>query len=229
MSDKIIVCGFARSGTSIMFLCLKNSGFFPGKDKLRGWRYKTENASFIRLNRLVSRTLGAGQLIKDITGSVVVGADIMTPPKSRRTVNPHEVRGCGLLLQKIKDAEILKDPQCAFSLESLIKHDRKFREAKYIWTRRNLEEQARSLIRLKTDPDHGDRKVYKKYMPFETALTICEAYDGELWRVMPLVDHVVVWLEEFLKYPEKIKDKVSAFIGRDLNLDAFDLGKTYHV
>jgi hypothetical protein len=197
----IVIAGYPRSGTTIMFRCLVASGFNPGPSGLLvGGDHKSENKKFANLLR------------------AVIHSEKMTV----RARKGGYLRG--RLIKKVSNyegQEVLKHPMAADGIKHLYDHNERFRDAKYIWMRRDLIEIAKSYMRKQKAFGH------KKPETFDEAFRVVKDLDKKWKKFLPLVDHIEVWLEDLLRETDSVGDRVSEFIGREFNTDLVTKNETY--
>ncbi len=192
----IIVAGWGRTGTSIMFRCLQESDFYGGKpEELGGHEAKTEHLAFRSLNyRFAIRN-----------PAPIIHQSLFLEYLERRGVN------------------LLKDPQLAVCIRTWLEKSHIFREAKYIWCRRDQLEAAKSMVRLKI-PRFPDMRGI---LTTRAALQTCKCHEKVWGEVLQDLDHCVVWLEDLLHHTATTAKFVSEFIGREFDTSLISVKETY--
>jgi len=228
-SDMIIVAGWARTGTSIMFRCLQESGFYGGEqNQLAGFPQKTELIDFRICNFHIMYYMGFKPLVtKDLKDQKIRVVDDLFAemPTSDRTL-PYGVKErMGALLNSIeKDGiNLLKDPQSAFAISEWLKFDEMFANAKYIWCKRDPMETAKSFIRLKI-PRFPD---YRGVLTTRRALKTYELHDKIWEKTLHNLSHIEVYLEQLVMEPEATAERISKFIGVPFNTSLVTEKETY--
>ena len=209
----IIVAGWARTGTSIMFRCLQESGFYGGEQRhLTGLPYKTEHNMYRVCNFLIMYYLGFQSIsAKQYKKQTLVDDLFVDKPEEEKSL-PHGVRRkMQQFLQLIESdgVNILKDPQSAFAMKEWLKFDEKFAHAKYIWCRRDPLEAAKSFVRLKIPriPQYRGVLTTKKAMK-------TYALHDKIWEeTLHDLSHIQVDLEQLIMETETTAERISEFIG----------------
>jgi hypothetical protein len=232
--DLTILPGVGRTGTSVLFQCLHATDGFQEKNKSRLVGFPpTEHILFRVANNIIARYLGATALMPGSDwdkefGDLLVGS--IDNSKELDFDTKYEMRTLvGILIWQ--EVKLLKEPTCQFALQCWINNYDCFKNAKYIWTRRNIRETAKSYVRLKVP----DRLVKGKYKPtgYRGNLTvgIAEKIVTETERllegIMPQVNHIEVWHHDLINDTKNTFDRISEFVGAEVNTDAFDRGKMY--
>ena len=214
----IIIAGFARTGTSIMFKCLQNSGYNTNEEALKGRRIRAEDNYFAFGCKQIAQKRGAKGLMglaeKDI------GIDILTGEYDKDMLDDEEYEEWTesyttpiLTYFKIFKIELLKHHMLAYSLPIWIRESTAFRKAKYIWTTRDHKEMAKSVIRMKS----YDYKPFINKLRFNKILKAIDAYEIELERVLPKDQFIKVPLEDLQALDEGLINKIEGFIERPFN------------
>ena len=211
----IVVAGWARTGTSIMFRCLQESGFYGGEpEQLTGTPYKTEHSQWRVCKFFMMYYLGFKPIMtKDIAeqNMRVVDDFFVDTPEIPRTLPSHVEEKMQQFLQRAKldGINILKDPQSAFAMQEWLRFDEMFATAKYIWCRRDPLEAAKSMVRLKLPRI----KQYRGVLTTRKALKTYELHDKIWEKTLNNLSHIQVQLEHLVMDPETEAERISEFIG----------------
>jgi len=118
-----------------------------------------------------------------------------------------------------KKIDVLKD--LYFVLLALI-YD--FKDAKYIWTKRDFNETVKSVIRLQ-------RMLGIKPRTFQKQKKIFELYDKMNTDFMNLYikDYHELHLEKLLENPEQEGNRLSEYLGRPIDVSAVSKKETWKV
>jgi len=223
----IIVAGWARTGTSVMVKCLEKSGFNLGPEKhLTGAQYKTENNQFRVCNFLIMYYMGFQSISKQRhEGQVFTDDFFIDTPNNNRQLPFGVKQQMRRFVNYLKEnkVEVLKDPQSAFAMKEWLKIDQIFRNAKFIWMKRNPMEAAKSFIRLKIPRI----PQYRGVLTTRKALKTFQLHDKMWEELLKDKDHCVVWLEELLNFPDTVGYFLSEFLGRDFDNSLIDRSMTY--
>jgi len=230
--DLVVLPGLARTGTTILFQCIRGTNGFRElfSARLLGTP-PSEHQSWRIVNYLIAKHLGAKALQPgtphDIGhGDILYGTDfaITEKPLDEYLIALMEEAMKVFSYQKLK---VVKDPMCQFALEAWINRYKSFKNAKYVWTRRNLMEAAKSLVRFKVPALKGVPRGYRGLLTVKRALEIAEQQEAELERVMPMVNHIEVWHHDLVNNTKKTFAKISDFLGKEIDQDKFDRGKIW--
>jgi len=214
----IIVAGWCRSGTSIMFESLVASGFNPG------------DASFKTPESLNFRIF-VHEILLDIgvKGVIHNKKKISELPKwiDKPTVATDKKGSIKPALDRVKamDADILKNPAVTFALPTMQKIDY-FKDAKYIWMRRDPWAAAKSLVRLKCQKKR-ERSIYRGVLTTNLAHSLYLKNDTELQRMMPELDCIEVQHADFIRKDKLTINRIEGHIGRELYTRHISKSKTY--
>jgi len=209
----IIVAGWARTGTSIMFRCLQESGFYGGEQKhLTGLPYKTEHNMFRVCNFLIMYYSGFQSIsVKKYKQQQLVDDFFVDTPKEKKIL-PYPVRQkMQQFLQRIESdgVNILKDPQSAFAMKEWLKFDEMFANAKYIWCRRNPLEAAKSFVRLKIPRI----PQYRGVLTTRKAMKTYALHDNIWEETLHNLSYIQVDLEQLIMDTKTTAERISEFIG----------------
>ena len=225
----IIVAGWARTGTTIMFQCLQESGFYGGEQKqLTGTPHKSEHSQWRVCNFFLMYYLGFQPIMtKDFTEQKLrVVDDFFTGlPDMHRKLPPHvwdKMRVCVNGIKKDR-INILKDPQSAFAITEWIRFDEMFTNAKYIWCRRDPLEAAKSMVRLKLPRI----KQYRGVLTTKKALKVYELHEAIWEKTLNNLLHIQVQLEHLVMEPETQAERISEFIGVPFDVSLVTEKQTY--
>jgi hypothetical protein len=228
-NNMIIVAGWARTGTSIVFRCLQESGLYGGEQsQLAGFPQKTELIDYRICNFHIMYYMGFKPLItKDLKDQKIRVVDdfFSETPASKRTL-PYGVKErMSALLYTIKrdGIQILKDPQLAFAIKEWLKFDEMFANAKYIWCRRDPLETAKSCIRLKI-PRFPN---YRGVLTTRRALKTYELHDKIWQETLSNLSHIEVHLEHLVLDPQAEGERISEFIGVPFDTSLVTEKETY--
>jgi len=220
--DLIILPGVSRTGTSVLWQCLDKTFKQGNKLKLAGIP-ETEHFVWRIANYVIGKYAGATPLLpkSDVDLKFM---DILTGPLHDDPIHSHALRemtDClGMLVYD--EVKILKEPMCLFALPSWIEHHKCFRDAKYIWTRRDRLECAKSLVRLKMRYDE-----YRSILTVKLAEKLIRQHEALLEKIMVGVNHIVVWHDDLINDTETTFARISEFVGREVNTEPFNRGKVW--
>ena len=214
----IIVAGWCRSGTSIMFKSIVESGFSPGDASI----LTPESFSFRILIHEILIDIG-------VPGVVFTKKRIGELPKwtSEPLVATDKKGSIKPALDRVINlkADVLKNPTVTFALPTMQTMDY-FKDAKYIWMRRDPWDAAKSLVRLKCQKKRV-RSMYRGVLTTNMAYQLYLKNDRELQRIMPTLNHIEVQHKDFVNRDKKTFAAVSEFIGTRLNTHLINKKKTY--
>ena len=224
--DLIILPGISRTGTSVLFQCLNSMRvFLPRMPILLLGTPPTEHHLFRVANWMVSKYLGVESLNPgsnpDKGMSDILIGELTNKPLDKN-IKQEMDDFIGML--KWQRPRILKEPMCMYALQTWIDNYKCFKNAKYIWTRRDPLSQAKSMVRLKV-PQPGT--MHRGTLTVNRAKEIGITHDKILSKIMPQVNHIEVWLEDLLNDTNNTFNMISEFLGIRLNRGAFDRKKVY--
>lgn len=220
--DLIILPGVSRTGTSVLWQCLDKTFEQGNRLKLAGLP-ETEHFIWRVANYVIGKYAGATPLLPKSEIDLRL-MDILTGPLHDKPTHEHALREMSDCLGMLvyDDVKILKEPMCLFALPTWIEHHKCFRNAKYIWTRRNRLECAKSWVRLKMRYEE-----YRTILTVPLAKKIIKQHEALLEKIMTGVNHIVVWHEDMINNPDKTFDRISEFVGKEVNTEPFDRGKVW--
>jgi hypothetical protein len=197
----IVVAGCPRSGTTIMFRCLVESGFYPG-EKLQGRGHKSEDA---QLWKIVACFMQGYHFTR---------------------AREHKIAR-GRLIGKFKGPAVVKNPYLSNCIRHLHKNNQYFKDALYVWMRRDLKEIAKSLVRkkYKHPARHLDR--YENFTTVSGALKLAMQLDDKWRKFLPRVRYIEIWLNDLIEKPDVVQQRMSEFIGRDFNISLVTKDETW--
>jgi LPS sulfotransferase NodH len=135
-TDMIIILG-ARSGTSVLFRCLEETGFNGDSSWYRRRRNDSEHRQFRVTNILLRKV---GHLSSVIAEAKEPWLDILN-----------------------RGVEIIKEPHFAWVWRTWFNVIPDFRNYKYIWMKRRLRDRAYSLLKYQTIQSYKDRSIDNCY------------------------------------------------------------------
>jgi len=205
----LIVAGYPRTGTSILFKCLEKSGFNGGtEDDLKGHYYKSQHIDFGDYSHQL--TIFASRM------------GIPFPLRARDLPTPMVLQ-----MQKIgtemedQGINLIKDPNGALATQAWIDAVPTFKNPEFIMIERDGLETAKSCIRL----------WHKLEMnKSATVRLIQHTYElhKELWeKTSRGYPKITINHAEFFDNLESVKKRVSKFIGREFDTSLIDPNKTY--
>lgn len=229
----VVLPGTARTGTSVLHECLYATNTFREKNSLKLLGFPpTEHLYWRLVNFMLADYLDAKRFLDGVDTRM---ADFHTgefnPDKPLNEEIKQEMDDfIGIISwQKLR---LLKEPNCQFALKSWIDNYECFQNAKYIWTRRDYLESAKSLVRLKV-PDRenlsGDivPTEYRGKLKVNTAVKLFKQWDGILAKTMPKVKHIEIWHHDLINKPDETFSRISEFLGVEVNTEPFDRGKVW--
>ena len=150
--------------------------------------------------------------------------DILKGRLDDRPTHEHALREMSDCLGMLvyDEVRILKEPMCLFALPTWIEHHKCFRDAKYIWTRRDVKECAKSWVRLKMRYFE-----YRGILTVPLAMKLIKQHEALLQKTMTGVNHIVVWHHDLINDPDTTFKRISDFVGREVNTEPFDRGKVW--
>ncbi len=227
----IVVCGIGRTGTSVIMECLIKSGYnardhnlFPLLDleDKRSRQEILENTTWGMMNAEISVERGVVRSYKIHPNAIgiIMGLRKNNPISSKilcrmaRTIEYfHE-----------SNIEILKDPMGIYAYKRWIENFGIFKNAKWIWTRREPLERAKSEVRHKIEL-HGS-EIFRGFTTNES-LKVARRYEKELAKVLPTVNYIEIWLEDILNKTKEIGDKLSEFIGGQIDMSPVNIKEVW--
>ena len=232
--DLTILPGIHRSGTSILYQCLYNTDGFQEEHELsKIGDPPTENRLWRIVNHKVTKYLGGCYLMPDSDRAKLIGDFLIgrVDNSIERDQNIKEEMDDIVGIFKWQKIKLLKEPTCQLALQYFINHYDCFKNAKYIWTRRKYREAAKSLVRLKVP----DREIEGKMIPtgYRGVLTVSRAerlskyWDSVLEKIMPQVNHIEVWHHDLVNDTKNTFDRISEFVGKEVNTKPFNRGKVW--
>ena len=231
--DLVVLPGLMRTGTTVMFQCIRGTeGFRETHTARLLGTPPSEHQSWRIPNYLIGKHLGA-RAVNPNSASDIGHADVLYGKEYTISEKPlddflHSLMDEAMKVFTYQELRVLKEPMCQFALEAWIERYKSFRNAKYVWTRRDLLKTAKSLVRLKMSPFKGMKKGYRGIFGVKKALHTLRQGEAELERLMPKMNHIVVWHEDLITNPKKEFGRVAKFLGvPKLNTRAFDRGKVY--
>jgi len=202
----IIIIGYPRTGTSILFKSLENAGFNGGPD-LGGHKYKSED-----------------QYFKKIIHSIMDGIS-ETGGISER-LKKHIENYFGVYCKQ-NNIDIVKNPWFWKVLPIWGSVCPELKEAKFIWTRRNPLETAKSYMRVaeKRRKRVNDLIGYRFTVNF--ILNEIKQQEEIIRAYIGFLTYKTVWLEDMLAKPERTFAEISDFVGREVSPKLIDPQQTY--
>lgn len=234
--DLVILPGIHRTGTSILFQCIHKTDGFKEKRELKLIGYPPSEHRLWRVaNYMVSKYLGAKCFLHESARDLRMADFFLGPFNSRKPLDNEIKEEMDDLVGVLswQGARVIKEPNCQFALQAFIDNYECFKNAKYIWTRRDSLETAKSLVRLKV-PDREDLNgnvvptMYRGKLKVKTAMKINEQAENLLARIMPSVNHIEVWHHDLINKPDETFDMISDFIGAKVNTELFNRKKTWN-
>lgn len=198
----IIIIGYARTGTSILFKSLEAAGFNGGPN-LFGHKYKTQDAYLQKLLTFLREDL------KEYGGVSLRLA--------------RQIRDFFSVYCKVEGIDIIKSPVMWETLR--VWHDfcPEFKKAKFIWTRRNVLETAKSAKRCHHKNGWEDPYTVRGHVKIiGNHIKIVSHFLADL-------DHKTVRLEDMINLPVKTFREISEFVGREVKPDLITPKCTYVV
>ena len=196
----IFISGFARTGTSILFKCLQNSGF-NGGDNLFGHKYKTQDK---RLNS--TRTnIDDGNLSLE---------------EHDNYINEF-FNYCA-----INKIEILKDPHLWTVFKAFYEHSQEFRESKFIWTMREPLEIVESQVRLQEQHNMPPVELNGK-LTVHDMLIIYWNFNKIYRKYCDEVQSLIIDFKGLVYRPKSVQPVISEFIGRPFDISEISSDETY--
>jgi len=222
----IILPGISRTGTSVIFQCLNSMPkFLPRMPVVLLGTPPTEHNLFRVANWIVSKHLGVESLnpgsIEDHYKSDILIGELPNKPLDKNIKREMDDFIGVLKWQRVK---VLKEPMGLYALQTWIDNYKCFKNAKYIWTRRDSLSQAKSMVRLKVPQVNT---MYRGTLTVKKAMKIGIEHDKILAKIMPQVNHIEVWLEDLLNDTGNTFNRISKFLGVRVNRGAFDRKKVY--
>ena len=233
--DLTILPGIHRSGTSVLFQCLHATDGFKERHPLsllgdpptehRLWRI----ANYLLIKYLGGVALMPGSIRDENMGDLMMG-QVDNSKELSKDIKKEMDDFVGVLVWQ--GAKLLKEPTCQLALQKWIDTYPCFKNAKYVWTRRNYRDVAKSLVRLKVPNTlgvHGvvGRTGYRGILTVQKAEQLSKYWDSVLEKIMPQVNHIEVWHHDLVNDTKNTFDRISEFVGVEVNTEAFDRGKVY--
>ena len=228
--DLTILPGIHRSGTSVVFRCLHETEGFKEKHELSMIGDPPSELRLWRIaNHVLTKYLGGTVLMPGTIWDTNMGDFLIGKVDNNKELHPgikEEMDDLvGVLLWS--EMKLLKEPTCQLSLQTWINNYECFKNAKYIWTRRDYRETAKSLVRLKVADRANGKTGYRGVLTVPRAERLSRYWDSILEKVMPQVNHIEVWHHDLVNDTKNTFDRISEFIGKEVNTAPFDRGKVY--
>jgi len=224
--DLIVLPGISRTGTSVLFQCLYSTPkFLPRVPIVLLGNPSTEHNLWRIANWTVSKYFGIESLVPGSNNDDGMAGILIGEPKSKpldEDIRQEMEDFIGML--KWQCPKVIKEPMCMYALQSWIDNYKCFKNAKYIWTRRDSLSQAKSFVRMKLSIEGTP---YRGILTVKSAEKIGILHDRILSKIMPQVNHIEVWLPDLLNDTDNTFNRISEFVGARVNRDAFDIGKVY--
>ena len=207
----IVIACHPRTGSSVLVKCLEKSGYNLGQP-LNGHCYKSEYVPMLMLNRLIFQKFPLDWNKGKILYDEVAEKDPYVLDLIRR------------LAQKLHTdkVDVVKDTQFAVVADIYHRTSKMFRGAKYIYLERNLRETAKSEVRQQ-------HKTYT-HLPKMTVLQAEDRYRFHMkaWKeFLPSVYHIKIDYSDLINTPGAAGEKLSGFLGRDIDMSLINPKKTY--
>ena len=124
--------------------------------------------------------------------------------------------------------EILKSPYASLAIKYLYNRNKRFKDARYIWMQRDLDEVAKSLVRKQRKYGYIE---WEKFTTVRGALRQVMELD-EKWRDFFFhhpVDHIQVWLDDLIENTDSVGQRISNFIGRKFDTGLVTRDETWKI
>ena len=231
--DLVILPGLMRTGTTVLFQSIRGTqGFRETHTARLLGTPPSEHQSFRIVNYLTSKFLGADCVLPGSWHDIRHG-DLLFDRQFTIEEKPLDEFHLTLMDEAMKvfayqELRVLKEPMGQFALEAWIDRYESFKRAKYIWTRRDTLDVAKSVIRLKVPDRDGKPRGYRGKLTVCKALYIAEQLEAELERVMPMVNHIEVQHSELVENPDKVFGEIAEFLGvEEINRKFYDRKQVY--
>lgn len=210
----ICILGPARSGTSVLFQCLVNSGYYRGPDKfIHGHKYLSEHHIFKLFNEFLSEKYWfLAQASK--TGSL----------SSRHNINVQDKNKARCVFDILMDqkVEILKDAFHIYTAPfwaEMFPHEF-FQGGKYIVTYRDEDESAKSIVRLRKGLGNALKTVSHMKKHYAMVNAIIKTYLGNF-------TYIKVEYDDMLHNTADVQQRLSEFLGRDIDMSIISASETF--
>jgi len=213
--DVVFIVGPARTGTSVLTMCLKNSGYKIGKHML-GHKYPSQDRMFMTINREIKRLLYK-QLLESkqsLDKPIVIGKPI------------HDEINKFWRYAALYRIEAVKDPLFYEIFGVYWNASEIFRDQKFIWTHRNKMDAAKSAVRLKYMAGVPEKEPYTSYTT-KGRLKRLEAYDNIHKIYFDKCNGINIEFEDIVNNPLKVKEQLSKFLGKTIDTSIIDEKETY--
>jgi hypothetical protein len=198
----IVIIGYPRTGTSILFKSLEAAGF-NGGSHLWGHKYKTQD---FYLNKLVTYI---DEDLKEYNGVSLALA--------------REIQSFFSVYCEVEGINMIKSPNMWEALHIWNDFCPEFKKAKFLWTRRNALETAKSAKRTHHKFGWKDTKTVRWHVKrIGEQVNIVSHFLADL-------DHKTVRLEDMISLPVKTFREISEFVGREVKSDLITHKSTYMV
>jgi len=196
----ILIVGHARTGTSVLFQCLINSGF-NGGNNLFGHKYKTQDLLFNKVR------VGLNEQLEDVN--------------SRKYDFKPLWNYC-----ETNNIEVLKDPGFWPLFPLFYRDSERFKKFKFIWTTRVPKDVAESEVRLQkieNVPPVEDNWE----LTVEERLESYRGYENLIKEYAIKVDSIIVDFDRMLNQTEYVARELSEFLGREIDMGIVSRDETY--
>lgn len=198
----IIIIGYARTGTSILFKSLEAAGFNGGPN-LYGHKHLTQDR---HLKFLLDNTRDD---LREYGG-----------------VSLRLARQIGHFFSGYCDAEgidLIKSPILWETMRVWYDFCPDFKKAKFIWTRREKLQTAKSIVRVHRKFGWENKMTVRKHE------RVIANHVKIVGHFMETLNHIVVHLEDMVNIPARTFREISEFVGREVKPDLIDPKSTYVV
>ncbi len=227
----IVVCGIGRTGTSVIMECLIKSGFNSRDHKLFPLLdlEDEEIRQQILENRIWGLTNSEISVERGVIRSFKFHPQAIGTIMGLRKDNPISNETYSLMSKVIhyfetSNIDILKDPTGIYAYKRWIEYFDIFNDAKWIWTRRDSLTRAKSMVRHRIEL-YG-AKIFRGFTTKKN-LEVGRRYERELEQVLPTVNYIEIWLEDLLNKTKEMGDKLSEFIGRQIDMSPVNKKKVW--
>ena len=204
----IVVTGLPRTGTSVMVEILKKNGYYAGREiELVGHKYRTE-LSFL----------------KDLhTSTLIAFGNILTFFKWENLF-PFQKQAFESVNNFIKENQInvVKDNYLSpfFLVWKTINNE--LQDAHFIWTRRDIEESTKSMLRLQESfgIQPSDFEFYNN------AAKNLDSLQQDMMEYY-VKDYTEIWLDDLLEDPEKYGSELSGKLGKTIDMSLINRDETW--